>query len=180
MAPTPFKHQGPVREELHEAVHRVEERLARLEHALTTLIELTQVASALPDGAATTVNAFDDIMDRVGRRGVALDRIGYDLEELAMGLLRALPHVRALVDGGLLDPGTLRTLGMLSRAVAEASEQEPVEVRGLFGFARAMREVPVRRALGFALRVGTALGKALERQDQRLLAGSGARTETKR
>ncbi len=84
-----------------------------------------------------------------------------------MMLLRVAPRVHQLLDSGMLDERTIRTLGGMGKAMAEANEVEPPEV-GLFGAMRAMRDIDIKRAVGFALRVGVGFGRTLKRESKRL------------
>jgi len=142
------------------------ERLSR-PATLETLRKLVDVVEQAPDMLATGADIFDEIMEEAGREGLNLPNLVEDVKGLVMMLLRVAPRVHQLLDSGMLDERTIRTLGGVGKAVAEANEVEPPRV-GLFGAMRAMRDSDIKRAVGFALRVGVGFGKTLKRESKRL------------
>lgn len=142
------------------------ERLSR-PRTLETLRQLVDVIEQAPNVVATGTDIFDELMEEAGQQGLALPNLVDDVKGLVMVLLRVAPRVHQLLESGMLDERTIRTLGSMGKAMAEANEIEPPKV-GLFGAMRAMRDADIKRAVGFALRVGVGFGQTLKRESKRL------------
>lgn len=156
---------------------------ARLAAALRVLDTLTAPAAAealsravalaqqAPAALAMLTDAVDDRVARLQGDGVSLDQrlrgVATVLSHLtapeSLALLTRIIDraggLAALLDSGLLAPGTLRVLGDVALAISQSGEPPRV---GALGLLRALGRPEVQRALGFGVSVLQHLGAALE------------------
>ena len=141
-------------------LERVEASLARIE-AVTR--RLATLEARLPDAIAVATDTLDALISRAAERGVDVD------ERLAL-ILRAaerltsreaLVGLEAALDSGMLDASAVSVLGKVGRALTEVATEPPRPV-GALGLLRALRDPDVQRAVGLAIAVARALGRALE------------------
>ncbi len=156
---------------------RLREGLAVLEKA--TRPENVRVLSALldrMDRVAPLVELMDrgpELMamavDSLDEAYMEIQEAGVDPETLVREGLRAAaklnqlmtsPEYEALLESGLLDPGTLRAVAALGEALAEAQSQPPPRL-GPWGLLRALGDAHVQRATGFLVNVARAFGARL-------------------
>ena len=158
---------GDVDERVRSVLDLVE-RVTRPQ-TLEFLRTVVDVAENAPQLVATAMDTVDEAMAEAAAEGLDLTHLADDLKRLVLALIRVAPEILALLDSGMLDRRTIRTLGVMGRAMAEASDEEPARV-GLFGAMRALRHGDLQRAMGFALGVGARMGASLKRNGKRLPA----------
>ncbi|HEX6912251.1 MAG TPA: DUF1641 domain-containing protein [Longimicrobium sp.] len=144
-------------------VVRALEALAARAGRLEALLEAADLA---PGMLAMLVDGADEEVRRAGARGMDLDQAvrrgaGAALRFGSMMGPRELDGLEALLRSGVLDPAAVRTVAGLGRALGAAGEEPEDAPPGLLGLWRASRDPQVRRALGFAVRVGRAFGREL-------------------
>lgn len=127
---------------------------------------LLEAAEQAPGMVAMLVDAADEEVRRARARGVDLDQAvrrgaGAALRFGSMMGPRELDGLEALLHSGVLDPAAVHTVAALGRALAAAGGEPEEAPPGLLGLWRASRDPEVRRALGFAVRVGRAFGREL-------------------
>lgn len=127
---------------------------------------LLEVADQAPGMLAMLVDGADEEVRRAQARGLHLDQAvrrgaGAALRFGSMMGPRELDGLEALLHSGVLDPAAVHTVAALGRALAAAGEELEEGPAGLRGLWRASRDPEVRRALGFAVRVGRAFGREL-------------------
>lgn len=146
--------------EVVRAVEALAQRADRLEPLLA-------LADQAPGAVAMLADSADEAFRRAGDRGLDLDQAfrrgaGAALRFGSMMGPEQLDGLEALLRSGVLDPAAVRAVAALGRALA-AGSQAGGEEPGLLGLWRASRDPDVRRALGFAVRVGRAFGRELPR-----------------
>lgn len=159
----------------HATMERISARLDRLETRLSRLEPLASVAELAeqaPAILATVTDMVDERIRSLQARGIDLDARVEALGELAERLtepdsvralgtiMSTLPALAKLVTGPLVAEETLDVLSKMAHAIA-ATRNEPVGEAGLFKAWRATRKPEMKRALDFALRLGTHLGAEL-------------------
>lgn len=141
------------------AVEALAARAGRLEPLLDAADQAPGMLAMLVDGA-------DEEVRRARARGLDLDQAvrrgaGAALRFGSMMGPRELDGLEALLHSGVLDPAAVRTVAALGRALAAAGAEPEGAPPRLLGLWRASRDPEVRRALGFAVRVGRAFGREL-------------------
>ena len=136
--------------------------IAEVAEGLRPLIALAQQA---PAAVAVLMDSFDEVMRTAGDRGIDVERGVLNGAEAALrfGATMDAQKVReldALLNSGVLAPGTLRIIGELGRALTETAAA-PRAASGLLGLLRALREPDVQRALGFLVTFAERLGRRL-------------------
>jgi uncharacterized protein YjgD (DUF1641 family) len=156
-------------------LERIDQRLARVEAALARAEALER---AVPAAIATATDTFDDLVDRLGAKGIDIDERLHDLLDALERLtspeaLRALSTlfdklelVQHLLDSGILAEPSVDVVGKAGNALAAARAEAPPEL-GLWGAARAMSDEDVKRAVGFLMRFAQLFGRSLDRHDVR-------------
>lgn len=175
-APAILGTAGDVVDEWAQRLGDVDERV----HALLDLVERTtrpqtlsflrtvvEVAENAPKLVATAMDTLDEAMGEAAAQGLDLTHLADDLKRLVLASIRRAPEILALLDSGMLDQRTVRTLGVMGRAIAETSDEQPPKV-GLFGAMRALGQGDLQHAMGFALGVGARIGASLQRTEKRL------------
>jgi uncharacterized protein YjgD (DUF1641 family) len=158
---------------------RIEQRLAHLD-AVVGRIE--RALASLPGVTAAAVDTVDDAVDGLRARGIDVDaRLGPVLDVLdrltrpdalaaIAALLERVDVLRTLMDSGMLDAATVRTVGHLGRAFAVVDVQPTPRV-GAFGALRAMADADVQRTVGFALALARTFGAQLSGSAKALEGG---------
>lgn len=166
-------------EDLEQRLARIEAALARLEASIAAPHE---IANELPGLVAVATDTFDRAVKALAADGIDVDERVRAVGRLAATItdpqaLTALDEVLAhhgallrVVRSGLLEPKTLATMTKLAEALAQASEGAPAI--GLFGALRAAGTPHVQKALGFAVTLASAFGRALEETPRQLKEGS--------
>jgi hypothetical protein len=136
--------------------------LAELTDALRPLITLAPQAPAL---VAILMDSFDEAMRAAHENGIDVERGVLNGAEAALrfGATMDAGKVReldALLNSGVLAPGTLRVVSELGRALTETAASPPVTL-GFLGLRKALGQPDVQRALGFLMTFAERFGRRL-------------------
>jgi len=145
-----------------EALHARIESMAQVIDALRPLVELAQQAPAF---LATAGDSVDELVRKATDNGVDVERgiingAGAALRFGASMDAQKVEALEALLNSGVLDPGALRIVGELGKALGETAAA-PSSSLGPMGLYRAMKQPDVQRALGFLMAVAQRFGSRL-------------------
>ncbi len=124
--------------------------------------QMLELVDQAPQVAALAADSLDEAY-------MELREVGVDPETLVRGGLRvaaklsqlmASPEYDALLESGILEPRTLKAMGAMGQALAEAQAQPPPRL-GPWGLLRALGDAHVQRATGFLVRFAQAFGARL-------------------
>lgn len=139
---------------------------------MAKLDQLITLAERAPDLVSMLVDSFDDAYLQMLRAGVnadirlkaavtALERLtAPETLSLLAAVLREPEQFHALVESGVFDPGALKVIGFLGRALSISHDEDTTRL-GLVGVLRSTQDPDVKRALGFLVNVGKLLGQSL-------------------
>ena len=147
------------------ALQMLEERtraIAEVTDGLRPLIALARQAPAL---VAVLTDSFDEAIRTATAHGIDVERGLLNGAEAALrfGATMDAEKVReldALLQSGVIAPGTLRIVGELGRALTETAAAPPA-TPGLFGLLKALGQPDVQRALGFLVTFAERFGRRL-------------------
>ena len=143
----------------------IEERtraIAEVAEGLRPLIALAQQAPAL---VAIAMDSFDEAVRTAHDKGIDVERGVLHGAEAALrfGATMDAQKVReldALLNSGVLAPGTLRIIGEVGRALTETAAT-PSRTTGVVSVLRALGQPDVQRALGFLVTFAERFGRRL-------------------
>jgi uncharacterized protein YjgD (DUF1641 family) len=146
-------------------VQSIEERtqtIAAMSDALRPLLALAPQAPAL---IAVLMDSFDEAMRMAHDKGIDVERGVLNGAEAALrfGVTMDTERVReldALLNSGVLAPGTLRVVGELGRALTDTAASPPATL-GVVGLLKALGQPDVQRALGFLVTFAEHFGRRL-------------------
>ena len=143
----------------------IEERTRAITEIADGLRPLIALAQQAPAFVAVVMDSFDDAVRTANERGVDVERGLLNGAEAALrfGATMNPERVRALdalLNSGVLAPGTLRVVGELGRALTETADAPPTTV-GPVGLLRALGQPDVQRALGFLVTFAERFGRRL-------------------
>ncbi len=148
---------------------------AAIENVMARLPQLDNQLKALDQAPATLamlVDIGDGWASRLAAKGVDIDRrlslfaeaaerlTSPEALTLLNQLLQHVGELQGLLSSGILEPGPVRMVGQMGRALAStaASENTPL---GAFGAIRAISDPRIQQAIGFLVRFGKLLGQEL-------------------
>jgi hypothetical protein len=142
------------------AVDGLLDRVDRLNRAIDAV---TLAAERAPGAVAMAVDIADEMMRDAQASGLDVEKglaqgAGAAIRFGAMMGPEQVASLEAVLRSGLLDPGAVRVVGGVGRALASATADEPPRV-GPLALLRALRDPDVQRSLGLLLRVAAALGR---------------------
>lgn len=137
--------------------------LSRLIERLDALEPVLELAEQAPATAAMLVDIVDDAYRQAKAAGVDIEAVLYKGAETATKLSAVVSSTEfdAVMDSGVLEPGTLRVIRSAGQALA-TSQQVTSKPVGLLGALGALRDPEVRKALGFAVTFAKQFGRALD------------------
>jgi hypothetical protein len=143
----------------------IEERtraIADVAEGLRPLIALAQQAPAL---VAIAMDSFDEAVRTASDKGIDVERGVLNGAEAALRFGAAMDaekvrELDALLNSGVLAPGTLRIIGELGRALTETAAASPAPA-GVIGLLKALAHPDVQRALGFPVTFAGRFGRRL-------------------
>jgi hypothetical protein len=154
---------------LARSLEDIEERLRAMHDVIQALEPLVALAQQAPALAAVVGDSFDDVMRMAMDNGIDVERglLNGAGAALRFGATMDAAKVRdleALLQSGMLDPGVVRIIGELGRALAETAAAAPRPL-GAAGLLLALGKPDVRRALGFLVAVAERFGRTLSAPD---------------
>ncbi len=128
--------------------------------------EAAEIAESVPQLVAAATDSLDGMMRRLTDRGTDLQAIGESVTVALSKLSELLnsSQYKALMNSGVLDPGTLDMVGKAGSALVHARMEACVET-GVFGAFRATSNKDVQRAIGFAIKFAQSFGEELAQPD---------------
>lgn len=143
----------------------IEERtraIAEVAEGLRPLLALARQAPAL---VAIAMDSFDEAVRTAHDNGIDVERGVLNGAEAALrfGATMDAEKVReldALLNSGVLAPGTLRIIGELGRALTDTAAA-PARTAGIVGLLKALGQPDVQRALGFFVTFAERFGRRL-------------------
>ncbi|HET7698011.1 MAG TPA: DUF1641 domain-containing protein [Vicinamibacterales bacterium] len=147
------------------ALQTIEERTRAIAEVTDALRPLLALAHQAPAFAAILIDSFDDAMRAASASGIDVERGLLNGAEAALrfGATMDAGKVRdlaALLNSGVLEPGPLRIVGELGRALADTAASPPQTI-GVLGLVSALRQPDVQRALGFLVIFAEHFGRRL-------------------
>jgi uncharacterized protein YjgD (DUF1641 family) len=123
---------------------------------------LAQQAPAL---VAILMDSFDEAMRTANDKGIDVERGLLNGAEAALRFGAAMDaekvrELDALLNSGVLAPGTLRIIGELGRALTETAAAPPA-TSGVLGLLKALKQPDVQRALAFLVTFAERFGRRL-------------------
>jgi hypothetical protein len=143
----------------------IEERtrlIADVAEALRPLIPLAQQAPGL---VAIAMDSFDEAVRTAHDKGIDVERGVLNGAEAALRFGAAMDagkvrELDALLNSGVLAPGTLRIIGELGGALTDTAAARPAPT-GVLGLVKALGQPDVQRALGFLVTFAERFGRRL-------------------
>jgi len=147
------------------SLNAVNARLDSMAEVLDALRPLVALAGHAPGLVAMAGDSFDEIMQRASDSGIDVERglLNGAGAALRFGATMDPEKVRALealLQSGVLDPGALRTIGELGRALVDTASAPPSAI-GPMGLWKALGQPDVQRALGFLITFAERFGRRL-------------------
>jgi len=154
--------QGPWAGEALRAIEQRSRATAEVADGLRPLIALAQQSPAF---VAVLMDSFDEAMRMAHDSGIDVERGLLNGAEAALrfGAMMDAEKVRelnALLNSGVLAPGTLAIVGELGHALTDTAAAPPVDV-GPVGLLKALGQPDVQRALGFLVTFAERFGRRL-------------------
>jgi uncharacterized protein YjgD (DUF1641 family) len=143
----------------------VEERTRALAEVTDALRPLVTLAPHAPALVAILMDSFDEAMRFAQDKGIDVERGVLNGAEAALrfGATMDADKVReleALLNSGVLAPGTLRVIGELGGALTDTAASPPATL-GFVGLLKALGQPDVQRALGFLVTFAERFGRRL-------------------
>ena len=143
----------------------IEERTRAIVEVAEALRPLIALAQQAPAFIAVAMDSFDEAMRTAYGKGIDVERGLLNGAEAALrfGATMDAERVReldALLKSGVLEPGTLRVVGELGRALTETAAAPPA-TPGALGLLKALGQPDVQRALGFLVTFAERFGRRL-------------------
>ena len=156
---------GPDTPSAEAALQAIEERTRAMAEVVEGLRPLIALARQAPAFVAILMDSFDEAMRTANDKGIDVERGLLNGAEAALRFGAAMDAERvreldALLESGVLAPGTLRIVGELGRALTETASARPASA-GALGLLRALAQPDVQRALGFLLTFAERFGRRL-------------------
>ena len=143
----------------------IEQRTRAIAEVAEGLRPLIALAQQSPAFVAVVMDSFDEAMRVAHETGIDVERGLLNGAEAALrfGAMMDAEKVRelnALLNSGVLAPGTLRIVGEVGRALTETAAAPPVTA-GPLGLLKALGHPDVQRALGFLVTFAERFGRHL-------------------
>jgi hypothetical protein len=143
----------------------IEERTRAIVEVAEGFRPLIALAQQAPAFIAVVMDSFDDAIATAYGKGLDVERGVLNGAEAALRFGATMDAERvheldALLKSGVLEPGTLRVVGELGRALTETAAAPPT-TPGVFGLLKALGQPDVQRALGFLVTFAERFGRRL-------------------
>jgi uncharacterized protein YjgD (DUF1641 family) len=147
------------------ALQTLEERTRAIADVADGLRPLLALAQQAPAFVAVLMDSIDEAVRTANAKGIDVERGLLNGAEAALrfGATMDAERVReldALLNSGVLAPGTLRIIGEVGRALTETVETRP-RATGLISLLRAFGQPDVQRVLGFIVTFAERFGGRL-------------------
>ena len=147
------------------ALQTIEQRTRAIAEVVDALGPLVASARQAPMLVAILMDSFDEAMRMASDKGIDVERGLLNGAEAALrfGASMDAAKVRdldALLNSGVLAPGTLRVVGELGRALTETAAAPPATA-GALALLKALGHPDVQRALGFLVTFAEKFGRRL-------------------
>lgn len=154
--------QGP---DMRASLQELNDRLDSISEVIDSLRPILALMQQAPPLAAMLGDSFDDVMRTAREHGIDVEQglLNGAGAALRFGAAMDVEKVRALealLQSGVLDPGALRIIGDLARALVDTAAARP-PAAGPVGLLRALGDRDVQRALGFLVNLAARFGSRL-------------------
>lgn len=138
--------------------------LTQMSENLKNIADLTVKVQQTEDVISIMLDSFDDFFQKAMEQGLDIEDFMSNLKRFSFLMLDAFESgaFNELMDSGILDPSSIKTVGALGKSMATSGKMK--NSAGPVSLVSAIFNPEIQRSLGFLLTFATHFGRSLKSQ----------------